>query len=476
MKIKFCGAAKEVTGSTHLLILENGRKILLDCGLYQGHEPEFENFNDNWGFIPSELDFMILSHAHIDHCGRLPKLVKDGFSGKIYCTHATKALAVIMLTDSAKIQEMDAVFEQKRLEKRKRNKSFRDNEQPTQKVEPLYREEDVIKLIPQLTEVPYDNWFQIDEEVNLLLRDAGHILGSANVSLAIKESGKTINVGFSGDIGRPNRPILRDPIPMPEMDFVISESTYGNRDHESAPNEELKLLEIIKEVCVENRGKLIIPAFSLGRTQELVYIMDRLSSEGRLPRIPVYVDSPLSINATTVFMAHPECFDEDLHNYMLTDSNPFGFNGLRYIRKAEESKQLNEFIGPCVIISASGMGNAGRIRHHLFNNISNPRNGVLIVGYCAPQTPGGIIRSGADSLKLFGERLPIHAKVFVMDSFSAHGDRNEMFDFLKNQIDSAKNLFLVHGQIDAQESFRTMLLNAGFSKVTIPNLMEEHEL
>ena len=467
MKIKFCGAARVVTGSSHLVELDNGFKILLDCGLYQGGDEEMEDFNANWYYKPHEIDVMVLSHAHIDHSGRIPKLYKDGYRSPIHCTHATKSLSAIMLRDSAKIQESDAAYKTK-LSKRK-NKNART-------IAPLYESHDAYHVMNQFVGHGYNKWFKISPDVEVKFRDSGHILGSASVTLRIRENGETKILAFTGDIGRPNRPILRDPVPMPEADYVISESTYGNKLHGAAPAEEERFLKIIKETCIENRGKLIIPAFSVGRTQEIVYMLDRMQTEGILPKIPVYVDSPLAVNATLVFGTHPECYDENLHDYLLLDDNPFGFNDLKYINSVEESKQINKFKKPCIIISASGMMNAGRIQHHLYNNIENPKNTLLIVGYCAPQTIGGQILAGKKAVRLFGEYKQILAKVEIMNSFSAHGDRDEMRDYLKNQINTCKSLFLVHGEYPSQQKFAENLKKDGFKKVIIPELGQTYTL
>ncbi len=468
MKIKFCGAAQEVTGSAHLLTLSDGYKILFDCGLYQGNDKEMESFNETWLFDPKEIDCLILSHAHIDHSGRIPKLVKDGFKGDIHCTHATRSLCAIMLLDSAKIQVRDAEYHNKRLRKKKKSKK--------KYKKPLYTTEHVKESMNLFIGYPYDRRIRIREGVELLFRDAGHILGSASVTLKITEKGKTKLFGFTGDIGRPNRPILRDPMPMPSVDYLICESTYGDKDHQAKPGEEKKFLEVIKRTCLEKKGKLIIPAFSIGRTQEIVYMLDQLESAGKLPRIPVYVDSPLAVNATTVFGSHPECYDSDLSEYMLTDDNPFGFNNLTYIKEVALSKQLNHSKEPCIIISSSGMMNAGRVRHHLANNIDNPKNTFLIVGYCAPHTPGGMLRNGIESIKLYGEVKMVRADIEIMESFSAHADRGEIADYIANQKKGLKKLFLVHGVEDRQKKFRTTLFDKGFKKVEIPELGQEFVL
>ena len=465
MKIQFCGAAQEVTGSAHLITLDDGYTILLDCGLYQGRNKEMKDFNENFIFKPESVDCLILSHAHIDHTGRVPKLVKDGFQGRIFATHATRSLCAILLLDSAFIQEKDAEYYNKKHGKFGKSKK------------PLYVRADVKPAMERFVGLPYDRWERITDKVELQYRDAGHILGSASVTLRIKRAdGTTTTLGFTGDIGRPNRPILRDPQPMPECDYILCESTYGDREHELKPNEMEKFLNIVKNTCVEKRGKLLIPAFSVGRTQEVVHMLDQLESAGKLPKIKVFVDSPLAVNATTVFGAHPECYDAELQEYMLTDENPFGFNDLTYIQDVRESKALNFLPGPAIIISASGMMNAGRSKHHLRNTMGNPNNTIFIVGYCAPGTPGGRIRDGVEGLKLYGEYHELRADVVVMDSFSAHGDRSEMIDFLQNQKKSCKQIFLVHGTLDRMESFGEGLLENGFKSWKAPELREVVEL
>lgn len=473
MKLTFCGAAKHVTGSSHLITLDNGYKILLDCGLYQGYADEMEGFNSSWRYFnPLEIDCLVLSHAHIDHSGRIPKLVKDGFDGCIYSTHATRSLCAIMLLDSAKIQERDAEYHNKKeLKKKKKKKNTKTN-----LVEPLYVTEDAKEAINMFVGFSYERWNKIADGVEVMFRDAGHILGSASVTLRITEGGKTTMLGFTGDIGRPDRPILRDPKQMPAVDYLISESTYGDKEHEDKPAQEDMFLKIIKETCLEKKGKLIVPAFSVGRTQEIVYMLDQMEHAGKLPKIPVYVDSPLAVNATQVFGSHPECFDNDLNEYLLINDDPFGFNSLSYVHEVAESKALNASQEPCIIISSSGMMNAGRIRHHLFNSLADKKNTLLIVGYCSPNTAGGIIKAGAEKIKLFGEWIDINADVKTMDSFSAHGDRKEMLNFMDNQKASLKKLFLVHGEEDTQLHFKSYLNENGLNEIEIPNLGDEFEL
>ena len=456
MKVKFCGAAREVTGSCHLLTLDNGHKVLLDCGLYQGRDKDMETFNGTWPhFNPAEIDFLILSHAHIDHIGRVPKLVKDGFRGEIFCTHATRSLANIMLLDSAKIQVSES-----------------DDDHP-----PLYTEHDVHECMRHFVGLSYGRWHILEEGIKVQFRDAGHILGSASVGLEItKQNGKVIKLGFTGDIGRSNRPILADPVPMADMDYLICESTYGNREHEDNIAQLNDLLYIVRETCVLNKGKLLIPAFSLGRTQEIIYMLDQLEHAGKLPPVPVYIDSPLAISATEIFRMHPECYDEELFDYMVNDPNPFGFSKLHFMRESGLADKLAESKKPCIVIAASGMMTAGRVRRHLFHILRRKENTLMIVGYATPYTLGGQLRKGAKSVHLYGENVPVRAKVKMMDSFSAHGDKFEMYDFIKNQRSHLRKLFLVHGEYDVQVEFRTFLQDYGFSDVEIPDLGDEFEL
>ncbi len=468
MNVKFCGAAGTVTGSCHLLTLDDGTQILLDCGLYQGRDEEMIEFNKNWYFDPKTIDVVLLSHAHIDHSGRLPRLVKDGFEGPIVCTSATRDLCAIMLMDSAGIQERDAEWLNKKAGRWSHGVA-----------KPLYTKRDVSRCMNQFIGMGYDRWYPLLPHVDVLFRDAGHILGSASVTIRVKnEDGSTKKViGFTGDIGRPDRPILKDPHPMPACDALICESTYGYKEHEARTDQDERFLRIIQETCVEKKGKLIIPAFSIGRTQELVHTLDTLETYGKLPKIKVYVDSPLAINATRIFGQHPECFDEEILEYMLFDENPFGFSDLIYTRKVQASKMINHSDEPCIIISASGMASSGRIRHHIYNNIEQEKNTIMIVGYCAPNTLGGHLARGAKQVRIFNQEKEVRCRVERMNAFSAHGDRKEMLDFLQNQDpDRLEKLFLVHGERDKQEKFQEYLSNAGFSGVFIPHLGESFKL
>jgi len=467
MKIKFCGAAQTVTGSCYLLTLDDGYTILMDAGFYQGRKKEFNDFNRLWLFNPREIDCMVLSHAHIDHCGRIPKLVKDGFRGNIFSTSATRDLAAMMLLDSAKIQERDAYYSNKR---RKRRGEPQD-------VKPIYVTRDAKNCMRNFVGIDYDKLHRINDRVSVIFRDNGHILGSASITLRIKIGLREICLGFTGDIGKPERPILKDPGAMDDLDYLLCESTYGGRVHDKTPGDSQNLLNIVNETCVINKGKLLIPAFSVGRTQEIVYILDRLEKEGKLPKIPVYVDSPMATNATEIFRLHPECFDDEILKHMLTDPNPFGFADLKYVRKVEDSKKLNTSKEPAIIISASGMITAGRIRHHVFHNIESQNTTILIVGYCAPGTLGAILRNGAKRVRIFRKDLKVKARIEVLDSFSAHADQMEMIEFLSNlNRERLKSLFLVHGEKDQQEIFKFALKKHGFSNIKLPKLNEEFML
>lgn len=461
MQIKFCGAAGTVTGSSHLLTLDNGKTILMDCGLYQGREEAYEDFNEKWVFNPKAIDVMVLSHAHIDHIGRVPKLVKDGFEGDIFCTPATRSLAQIMLVDSAMIQEIEV---------EKINAKKGPNET---KVAPLYTVKDAEKAIRQFVTVDYNRWHHIFKDVMIYFADAGHILGSASITLKINQNNKETLFGFSGDIGRPSRPILKDPEPIQAVDFLIMESTYGDKIHDKLTIDENHLLEVITDTCIKNKGKLMIPAFSVGRTQEIAYVLNNLYNVGKLPKIPVYIDSPLATNATDIFMLHPECFDDNINKVLLYDNDPFGFYGLQYTKSVEASKAITRNNEPCIIISSSGMMTAGRIRHHIANEIENPKNTLLIIGFCSPGTLGRRLIDGAKTIRIKGEEREVKARIEIMSSFSAHGDQQEMIDFLANQdTEKLKKIYLVHGEPNRQEVFKDKLKSIGFKDVVIPKLFE----
>lgn len=461
MKLTFCGAARTVTGSKHLIELQNGKKILLDCGLYQGHRSDADKLNRQFLFDPQTIDVVLLSHAHIDHSGLLPKLYRDGFRGAIYTTHASYSLCALMLLDSAHIQEKDTKYY---------NKKRRKKGQP--ELVPLYEMEDAEQVLDQFISVSYGQPFSPCEGVTVEYRDAGHILGSATMVLSIEENGKTTKLGFTGDIGSPDRPILRDPQKMEDCDYLIMESTYGGRAHEGRERAKESLLEVVKTTS-ERGGKVIIPSFAVGRTQEIVHALDQLWNEGRLPEIPAFVDSPLAVNATGVYLSHPECYDRNLRQYLIEDENPFGFERLRYVRDVEKSKELNEMHEPMIIISASGMCQAGRILHHLRNNVENERNTVMIVGYCAEGTLGKRLVDKAPEIRIFGQEHKVKSEVVVMNSYSAHADEPGLISFAKTlDIDRLKNIFLVHGVLERQEILKTNMQSAGFGKISIPEYGE----
>jgi len=458
MKLTFCGADRTVTGSKHLIELDNGKKLLLDCGLYQGRRANADRLNREFLFDPTKIDAVLLSHAHIDHSGLLPKLWKDGFRGCIYATHATQSLCGLMLRDSAHIQEKDVYFV---------NKLHRRRGKPP--VEPLYTMEDAEGVMQHFVGVSYGHSFHPMEGVCVVYRDAGHILGSASMTLTIKEKGRTVTLGFTGDLGNPNRPILRDPQKMDDCDYLITESTYGGKTHEPASRTKERLAEVIGRTSARG-GKVIIPAFAVGRTQEIVYALDQLWNEDHLPDIPIYVDSPLAVNATSVYQSHPECYDRELCKYILTDPNPFGFERLTYIRDVEDSKALNGSRVPMVIISASGMCEAGRILHHLRNNIGDDRNTVLIVGYCAEHTLCHRIAKKLPWVRIFGEEHTLRANVEVMHSLSAHADEPGLLDFIgKLDRGRLKRIFMVHGAPKRQAAFEQALMREGYTNISLPD-------
>jgi len=463
MKIKFIGAAREVTGSKHLITTESGKKILLDCGMFQGKGMDTDAMNRNLGFNPQQIDHVILTHAHIDHSGLIPYIYRMGFRGSVICTSATRDLCAIMLADSGHIQEGDVKW----FNKRRISKGLTP-------VEPIYREEDARNCMELFIGVAYKRKFAIDHNIKVRFTNTGHMLGSGTAMLEITEQGKTTRIAYTGDIGRPVSRILRSPEAFPQCDYLITESTYGNRLHPQLQEAEGELLRVIRETCVEKGGKVIIPSFAIGRTQEVVYALNKFFNQGLLPKVNIYVDSPLAINATDIFRLHAEGLNADVALVMQTDPDPFGFNSLYYIKSPEESKKLNANKNPCVIISASGMMEAGRIKHHLANNIENPRNTILAVGYCSPITLGARILGGAKEVSIFGVHHPVKATIERIEAFSGHGDYKEMAEYLSCQ-DTAqiKQVFLVHGEYEAQQAYRETLLKEGFRNISIPAAGEE---
>ena len=466
MKISFHGAARTVTGSKHLLHIHPGIKILLDCGMFQGMGKQTIELNSSFGFEPSEINYMVLSHAHIDHIGLLPKLVKDGYKGKIYCTPATAALAKLLLLNSAHIQQGDAKYINKQRSK--------ENKEP---VEPLYGQEDVMEVLPLFETVPYGEHYKIADGIELFYTDCGHIIGSAAVNLRIKEKGKEIRLTFSGDVGRYGDLLLRSPQPFPKTDYIIMESTYGDKLHDKTISTTDKLLQHIVQTCIERKGKLIIPAFSLGRTQEILYMLNQLELENRLPTLDYYVDSPLSIEITETTKKYPDYFNDTVKDLLRNDADVFRFKGLQYTDSVEESMVLNDVKEACVIIAASGMAEAGRVKHHIAHNIDNARNTILMTGYCEPNSLGGWLKTNPDHVNVFGKPFEVRAEIAEITSLSAHGDYNDLCQWLECQSkNDVKKLFLVHGEYEVQQKFKERLIGIGFADVEIPDMHQTIDL
>jgi metallo-beta-lactamase family protein len=466
MKIKFIGAAREVTGSKHLITTESGKKILLDCGMFQGKGLETDSMNRDLMFNPSQIDHIILTHAHIDHAGLIPYAYKLGFRGSVICTNGTRDLCAIMLADSAFIQEHDTItFNKRRIKK------------GLPQVEPIYTQADATACMKLFIGVPNEMKFRIDDNIKVKFTGTGHMLGSGVANIEIMENGQIKKIAYTGDIGRPVDPILAAPQPFPQSDILITESTYGDRLHQDSGIAVEELLDIVVDTCVTKGGKLIIPAFSVGRTQEIVFSLNNFFNEGRLPKIDIFVDSPLAVNATTVFRMHPECFNKNFSDVLEKDPDPFGFDNLYYINKVEDSKRLNDHKQPCVIISASGMMEAGRVKHHLANNIADPKNTILIVGYCAPTTLGARIGRGDKEVSIFGTVYQVKAEVKKIESFSGHGDYKEMISFLNCQDkNSILKMFIVHGEYETQKKYVSTLITEGYKNIEIPAKGQEFEI
>lgn len=464
MKIQFMGAVREVTGSMHILTV-NGKRILLDCGFFQGKREESNRINRELPFDPASIDVMVLSHAHIDHTGNIPTLVKRGFKGVIYTSFATRDLCSLMLMDSAFIQVKDAEFYNRQAEKRG------DDERIT----PIYDQDDVRACLSRFVAIDYHTTLPIAPGVNLTLYNAAHVLGSAVVCLDIEEGSKAKRFLFSGDLGRWGLPILKDPHCPLGVEVFVSECTYGDRLHANTETREDDLARIVNQT-IKKGGKVLIPSFALERAQEIVFALKKLILAKKIPPIPTFVDSPLATNITQVFKMHPECYDEDVLTFVSHEDSPFSFDSLKYITSADESKRLNDYGEPCIIISASGMCEAGRILHHLRNGISNEKNTVLIVGFQAHHTLGRKILRGDSEVRIFGSTFPVEAKVEVLNAFSGHGDRDELYRYRAGLGESVKKIFLVHGEVQQAEAYREHLMHYGDRDVTIPNLYEEYGL
>ena len=467
MNITFCGAARTVTGSCHL-VEAVGKKFLIDCGMFQGRlTDQMLNYED-FPFDINTIDFVILTHAHIDHSGRIPKLYKAGYTNPIYCTNATKDLCSIMLADSGHIQEKEIEWVNR--------KRMRAGKKPT---EPMYTAQDGIDSIKLFEGLNYEEEVKINKDLKFRLVDAGHMLGSAIVEIYFKENGKQEKIVFTGDLGNKNMPIINDPTYIEDADHLIMESTYGDRLHGEINDQSAEFIDIIFKT-IERGGNLIIPSFAVGRTQELLYELNKYSAikgvKEKLSKIPVYVDSPLAVNATKVFEANPEYYDEDALRYLLKGDNPLDFENLHFAITSEESKALNEDGIPKIIISASGMCEVGRIKHHLKHNLYRPESTILFVGFQAEGTLGKKILSGERLVKIFGEEIAVNAEIRYLDAFSGHADKNGLLDWVDKMAEKPKNIFLVHGEYSGQLALKNTLEEKYGMKITIPNLEESYDI
>jgi metallo-beta-lactamase family protein len=464
MKIHFLGATRTTTGSMYLFEI-NGKRLLLECGLFQGHREESIQRNCCFPFDPAQIDAAVISHAHIDHAGNLPNLVKQGYAGNIYCTFATRDLCGIMLVDSAHIQTDDAAFVSKKRAQQK-----------LPPVEPLYSDADAEKALRQFVTINYDRPFPVLDGVTVTFRDAGHILGSAQVVLDIREGERKFRWLFSGDVGRGGDEILRDPEPVENVDYLQIESTYGGREHSVRTDADETVGRLVLETLKQN-GKVIIPAFSVGRTQDIVYVLHQLTLAGKLPRVPIFVDSPLSVNATEIYRLHPECFNDRIYQFLHEKANPFGMENLTYIRQVAHSIKLNDLKEPAIIISASGMCEAGRIRHHLKNHIGYANNLILFIGYCAEHTLGAQIVAGQNPVNIFGEPHNVHAQVVSLDTYSGHADKNELKRYVQRMSGNLRRIFCIHGEesqcLAHAETLRVMKPNA---VVLVPDYQQTVEI
>ncbi|MBU0955930.1 MAG: MBL fold metallo-hydrolase [Spirochaetes bacterium] len=460
------GAAREVTGSKHVLDID-GKRYLIDCGAFQGRREESDRKNRALVPDPASIEGVILTHAHFDHCGLLPLLVKRGFTGNIYSTPATRDLANIIMLDSAKIQSRDAEYLAKQAKKRGEEFNW----------QPMYDEVDAIQAAGQFVTINYGRPMPLGD-LKLEFRDAGHILGSATAHVTARDAdGRTVRIGFSGDLGRPDKPIIRDPEKMEPVDYLVIESTYGNRRHESTVDAMERLAAVVTET-VQRGGKVIIPAFAIERTQELIYYFHLLVDQKRIPKVPIWVDSPMAINATSIFQVHPECYDKETYEAFLQHhQNPFGFNELKFSTSVEDSKKLNFMDGPVVIMSADGMCEAGRIQHHLLHGIEDARNTILVVGFMAANTLGRRIRDGQKQVRIHGNLLNVRAKVEEIKAFSAHADYQEMWNWMSlMDLSGLKKVFLVHGEDDAVEAQKAFLEGKGIKNVEIVEYGQRYSL
>jgi len=462
IRLSFLGAARNVTGSRHLVTVDN-LKFLIDCGLFQERQFKARNW-EPFPFAPDTLDAVLLTHAHLDHCGLLPKLVREGFSGPIYCTAATAEIAKIVLLDSANIQEEDAEF--------KRERHRREGRKGPYPEAPLYSVDDARACLPQLFPVRYEETVELADGVSATFHDAGHILGSSMVKMNVARNGERRSLLFSGDVGRWDRPILRDPTLFQEADYVVVESTYGDRTHESQETIEERLAEVVNST-VKAGGNIVIPSFALERSQEVLYYMNELLMGNRIPHLVVFVDSPMAVTVTDVFQQHPELFDEEMTQLVRHRNSPFEFPGLTMVRTVDQSKAINYISGTAMIIAGSGMCTGGRIKYHLVRNISRPESTVLFVGYQAAGTLGRQIVDGAEEVRILGQRHPVRARVAQIHGFSAHADRDELFRWLSSLQEPPRQVFVVHGESEAAGHFAGFLREKTGWNVSVPQYRDE---
>jgi len=474
MKITFLGAAKTVTGS-NFLVEACGKKFLVDCGMYQGKATESLENSDPFAYKVQDIDFMLLTHAHIDHSGRIPKLYNEGFRGNVYATKATCDLCEIMLPDSGHIQEVEIEW--------KNRKRMRDNKEP---LPPLYTAEEAYKCLEIFKPVEYDDIVEIDDNISVRFNDAGHMLGSAIIEIWITEDGKTEKIVFTGDLGNNDLPLLDSPTMISNADYLVMESTYGGRLHMQNDDKAKMFLDIESET-LDNGGRVIIPSFAVGRTQEILYELDKLKDDlgqdeefarkyEKIMNIPVYVDSPLAISATEVFKKNTELFEDEIQEKIKRGDNPLEFRGLQFTQTAEESKALNEDMGPAIILSASGMCDVGRIKHHLKHNLWNPNSTILFVGYQAPGTLGRSIVDGAKKVKIFGEEIAVNARIEYIEGYSGHADQTWLLNFIYSFTNPPKHVFLVHGEPEGQKVLKQKIEETSECKVIIPEFCESYEI
>ena len=463
IQLRFLGAAESVTGSRHLIEF-NHTKVLVDCGIYQERDLRDRNWDD-FGFEPADLDAILLTHAHLDHCGLIPKLAKEGFKGKIYCTDATAEIAKIVMLDSGKIQEEDAEY------KTKRHK--REGRKDKKPIEPLYTVEDAEKCLSMFVPVDYDTPMPIGEGVEASFYEAGHILGSSIIKVVVSMNGQSRTILFTGDLGRIGKPILRDPAVFEEADYVFVESTYGDRVHTSVENTKEQLCEAVNKTHAAG-GNIIVPSFSIERSQEVMYYMNELLMEDRIPHIMTFLDSPMAVRVTKVFEKHPELYDDQMRTLFLNDESPFTFKGLKLVQSTRESKAINHIKGTIMIIAGSGMCTGGRVKHHLFNNISRPESSVLFVGYQAVGTLGRIIVDSqpGDEVRILGQHLPVNANIVKVHGFSAHADKQEILTWLKHLKRPPRKVFVVHGEKESAHSFKDYLVKETGWDVMVPKYQD----